>query len=106
MISGGGRPAGIGVVYKYSFADSTSYGFLTWQYHPTATTRIGTAPVKALRAMPGAPIKSPPKWACIRISVYAFLRLTTPSPSRAEPNSHAAAGRGTADTEAISRAPV
>ena len=29
--------------------------------HPTATTRIGTAPVKALRAMPGAPIKRPPK---------------------------------------------
>ncbi len=28
--------------------------------HPTATTRIGTAPVKALRAMPGAPRKSPP----------------------------------------------
>ena len=27
--------------------------------HPAATTRIGTAPVKALRAMPGAPKKSP-----------------------------------------------
>jgi len=28
---------------------------LTPPSHPTATTRIGTAPVKALRAVPGAP---------------------------------------------------
>ena len=29
--------------------------------HPTATTRVGTAPVKALRAMPGAPTKKGPE---------------------------------------------
>ena len=32
MISGGGRPAGIDVAYKYSFADSINIGDLTWQY--------------------------------------------------------------------------
>jgi hypothetical protein len=31
-MSGGGRLAGIGVVYKYSSTDSISYGALTWQY--------------------------------------------------------------------------
>ena len=32
MISGGGRLAGIGGVYKYSCVDSTNFDGLVWQY--------------------------------------------------------------------------
>ena len=39
MMSGGGRLAGIGGVYKYLPADSISYGFLTWQYRAFTLAR-------------------------------------------------------------------
>jgi hypothetical protein len=47
--------------------------------HPTATTRIGTAPVKALRAMPGAPKKGDglcgvrPLFFCLSLISYQHL---------------------------------
>jgi hypothetical protein len=46
---------------------------------PTATPRIGTAPVKALRAMPGAPRKSPLDGGLL-VQVFS-LRSLTPSHS-------------------------
>lgn len=53
----GGHPCRLANRSPYR-ADS---GFSPPSY-PTATTRIGTVPVKALRAIPGAHKKAPPEW--------------------------------------------
>jgi hypothetical protein len=53
MMSGGGRLAGIGVVYKYSSTDSISYGALTWQYPKKALFCNSEISPKVAQGSPG-----------------------------------------------------
>jgi hypothetical protein len=72
----------------YRFIDRSQTGERLFMM--TAMSYVETLAIPKLQA-----IKSPPKWACTRSTVYAFLRRDQPRPASPRPKRAKVAGAGT-----------